>query len=81
MLLTREFTKKYRTELAPLRDTTLIKIRGTHKNLATCAHALFDFYHYFDKEGVDILYVEKLPEIGIGYSIMNRVKRSAEVHS
>jgi hypothetical protein len=49
--------------------------------LATCAHSLFDFYHYFDKAGVDLLYVENLPEIGIGYSIMNRVKRSAEVHS
>jgi hypothetical protein len=30
-------------------------------------------------EGVDILYVEQLPEVGIGYSIMNRVKRSAEI--
>jgi hypothetical protein len=39
---------------------------------------LFDLYHYFDKEGVDILYVEKLPESWIGYAIMNRVKRSAE---
>jgi L-threonylcarbamoyladenylate synthase len=70
--------KTHWSTLIPFRNTTLIKIRGTHKNLATCAHALFDCYHYFDKEGVDLLYVEKLPEKGIGYSIMNRVKRSAE---
>jgi hypothetical protein len=38
-------------------------------------------YHRFDQQDVEILYVERLPEMGIGYSIMNRVKRSAEVHS
>jgi L-threonylcarbamoyladenylate synthase len=55
----------------------LISIRGTHKNLATCAHNLFDHYHFFDKAGVKTLFVEALPEVGIGYAIMNRVRRSA----
>ena len=81
-LITQEFYDQHQPFFSPLlqQNNVLIKIRGTHKNLATCAHNLFDCYHYFDKENVDLLYVEQLPEIWIGYSIMNRVKRSAELH-
>ncbi|GHW02856.1 threonylcarbamoyl-AMP synthase [candidate division SR1 bacterium] len=74
-LITQEIYNKNQTFFS----NVLFKIWGTHSNLAICAHNLFDMYHYFDKEGVDVLYVEELPEVGIGYSIMNRVKRSAEI--
>ncbi len=53
--------------------------RWTKSNLASCAHALFDQYHNAEKSWINILFVEKLPEEWIGYWIMNRVKRSAEV--
>ena len=58
----------------------VVKIWGSYENLASCAHSLFESYHSFEQENVDLLYVEQLPEVGIGYSIMNRVKRSAEIH-
>ena len=79
-LITQEFFDAHQPFFSALKEqkNVLIKIRGTHKNLATCAHNLFDLYHYFDQQKVDILYVEQLSEIGIGYSIMNRVKRSRE---
>lgn len=59
------------------KDKNLTKIRGSRNNLVELAHALFDYYHWFDRMWVDVLYVEGLEEVWIGYSIMNRVKRSA----
>jgi len=53
--------------------------RGTKSNLASCAHSLFDHYHNAEKSWINLLFVERLPEEWIGYGIMNRVKRSAEV--
>ncbi len=53
--------------------------RWTKSNLASCAHSLFDHYHQAEKSWINLLFVEKLPEEWIGYWIMNRVKRSAEV--
>lgn len=79
VLVTKEFFQDHQEELEKIEDQIFLKIWGSYGNLATCAHSLFEFYHFFDMEGVDILYVEQLPEVGIGYSIMNRVKRSAEI--
>jgi len=53
--------------------------RWTKSNLASCAHSLFDHYHTAEKSWINLLFVERLPEEWIGYGIMNRVKRSAEV--
>ena len=53
--------------------------RWTRCNLASCAHSLFDHYHKAEKSWINLLFVERLPEEGIWYWIMNRVKRSAEV--
>ena len=53
--------------------------RWTKSNLASCAHSLFDHYHTAETSWINLLFVERLPEEWIGYGIMNRVKRSAEV--
>ena len=53
--------------------------RWTKSNLASCAHSLFDHYHTAEKSWINLLFVERLSEEWIGYWIMNRVKRSAEV--
>ena len=53
--------------------------RWTRCNLASCAHSLFDHYHKAEKSWINLIFVERLPEEGIWYWIMNRVKRSAEV--
>lgn len=60
-------------------DWITIIPRWTQSNLASCAHSLFDHYHTAEKSWINLLFVEKLPEEWIGYGIMNRVKRSAEV--
>ena len=60
-------------------DWITIIPRWTQSNLASCAHSLFDHYHTAEKSWINLLFVERLPEEWIGYWIMNRVKRSAEV--
>ena len=60
-------------------DWITIIPRWTKSNLASCAHSLFDHYHTAEKSWINLLFVERLPEEWIGYGIMNRVKRSAEV--
>ena len=60
-------------------DWITIIPRWTKSNLASCAHSLFDHYHTAEKSWINLLFVERLPEEWIGYWIMNRVKRSAEV--
>ena len=61
------------------KDWITIIPRWTKSNLASCAHSLFDHYHIAEKSWINLLFVERLPEEWIGYWIMNRVKRSAEV--
>ena len=61
------------------KDWITIIPRWTQSNLASCAHSLFDHYHTAEKSWINLLFVERLPEEWIGYWIMNRVKRSAEV--
>ena len=61
------------------KDWIAIIPRWTQSNLASCAHSLFDHYHTAEKSWINLLFVERLPEEWIGYGIMNRVKRSAEV--
>lgn len=52
--------------------------RWTETNLASCAHHLFEIYHSCEKKAIRHVYIQKLPEDGLGFAIMNRVKRSAE---
>ncbi len=53
-------------------------LRWTKTNLLTCAKTLFSFYHQSDKDNISHLFVEPLEEKGLGYAIMNRVKKSLE---
>lgn len=63
------------TQISP---KLLILERGTENNLASCAHNLFALYHHCQQQGIKKLYIQQLPEQGLGFAIMNRVKRSAE---
>ena len=52
--------------------------RGSESNLASCAHTLFQLYHDCEKAGIKTVFIQRLTENGLGFAIMNRVKRSAE---
>jgi L-threonylcarbamoyladenylate synthase len=80
ILLTQELIDNNLKTIEKYSDNWITIIpRWTKSNLASCAHSLFDHYHTAEKSWINLLFVEKLPEEWIGYGIMNRVKRSAEV--
>jgi hypothetical protein len=80
ILLTQEFIYNNKELIENFEKNWITIIpRWTKSNLASCAHSLFDHYHTAEKSWINLLFVERLPEEWIGYWIMNRVKRSAEV--
>jgi L-threonylcarbamoyladenylate synthase len=46
--------------------------------LLACAQNLYRFYHQADLDGYTDIYVEKLPETGVWYALMNRVRKSIQ---
>ncbi|AHB40835.1 hypothetical protein P148_SR1C00001G0017 [candidate division SR1 bacterium RAAC1_SR1_1] len=56
----------------------IVYLRGSKSALISCAKTLFSWYHQADKDHIIHLLVEPLTETGLGYAIMNRVKKSCE---
>lgn len=56
----------------------IVYLRWSKSALISCAKTLFSWYHQADKDHIIHLLVEPLAETGLGYAIMNRVKKSAE---
>lgn len=50
----------------------------TTENFIEAAANLFDRLHQLDKMNLEIIYVQPIPEIGLGRAIMDRIKRAAE---
>jgi hypothetical protein len=75
LILTQECLQS-NSAVLDIKDLTVF-MRWTENNLATCAKNLFDIYHRCDQLELDHVFIQSLPDIGIGYSIMNRVKKSA----
>lgn len=42
------------------------------------AHVLFEFFRECDRESIDTIYCEAVPETGIGSALMDRLRRAAE---
>ncbi len=54
-----------------------LKVMGSRGDLSTIAANLFSLLRLFDDEGVDFILVEGVPQRGLGFAIMNRLKRAA----
>ena len=78
ILATTERIEEYQSQLAPYANHITVWNRWTKSNLISCAHNLFTLYHQADKQQFTDILIEGLPEVGLGYAIMNRVKKSAE---
>lgn len=72
-----DFLRNVEVYLKGLGFSDVIKVEWCRDDLLECARNLFIYYRLFDKEGVELLFVENLGDSGIAYSIMNRVKKSA----
>ncbi|HOG15554.1 MAG TPA: L-threonylcarbamoyladenylate synthase [Candidatus Absconditabacterales bacterium] len=77
LILTKETVEKYQNIISGLSKNIKVLFRGSQKNLIVCAQNLFKLYHQCDQEGIDLVFIEGLKEEGLGFSIMNRVKKSA----
>ncbi|MFN4245784.1 MAG: L-threonylcarbamoyladenylate synthase [Brevinematia bacterium] len=71
------FIKEMKRITEYLKIKEIIEIEWCEYDLIDCARNLFFAYRIFDKHNVYAIIVENLEEKGIGYAIMNRVKRSA----
>lgn len=74
LIATKEFLTRHKKKLKNYGLT--LYPRWIKYNIATCAKTLFKLYNQCDKDTQDIILIEALPEKGLGYTIMNRIKRS-----
>lgn len=74
IIATKEFLEKNKKNIAKLK--TRIFELWSEKNMITCAHNLFSIYHTCDKQWLKKVFIQALPEQGIGYAIMNRINKS-----
>ncbi|MBU1084466.1 MAG: L-threonylcarbamoyladenylate synthase [Candidatus Omnitrophota bacterium] len=54
-----------------------VKILGPGRDSRICASRLFSILREFDKEEVDIIIAEGIPEKGLGLAVMNRLRKAA----
>ena len=48
------------------------------RNVASYAHNLYEFFRECDREGIETIYCEAVPEEGIGAALMDRIRRAAQ---
>lgn len=78
LILTEEFINSNKKILHEFKNNIHVFPRWSQSDLITCAQKLFDIYDKCDKLDINYIMIESLPEIWLWYSIMNRVKKSAE---
>ncbi len=54
----------------------VIKILSEKKDLYEAARNLFEYFHEMEEKKVKRIYIEKVPEKGIGYAIMDRIRKA-----
>ncbi|MCX8029372.1 MAG: L-threonylcarbamoyladenylate synthase [Brevinematales bacterium] len=72
-----KFLSKLRKLLEYWGIKDIVELEWCKNDIIDCARNLFFAYRIFDKENTILILVERLEEKGIGYSIMNRVRKSA----
>ncbi|MBU0571262.1 MAG: threonylcarbamoyl-AMP synthase [Candidatus Omnitrophica bacterium] len=55
------------------------KVLGPSIDARACASELFHVLREFDKDDVDLIIAEAIPEAGIGLAVMNRLKKAAGI--
>ncbi|HHY46397.1 MAG TPA: threonylcarbamoyl-AMP synthase [Firmicutes bacterium] len=59
--------------------SVLVKSAGSRRDLSTVASRVFALLREFDRDGADIILVEGVPETGLGFAIMNRLRKAASI--
>ena len=58
-------------------DVAAVEVLSSSGDLREAAARLFDCLHRLDAAGVDVIYAEPVPEVGLGRAIMDRLRRMA----
>lgn len=74
IIATKEFLEKNKKQITSL-DIQIFEL-WSEENMLSCAHNLFSIYHQCDKQWLAQVFIQSLPEHGIGYAIMNRIHKS-----
>lgn len=61
----------------PGRTFAAVEVLSPTGDLREAAARLFDCLHRLDGAGVDVIYAEALPEVGLGRAIMDRLRRAS----
>lgn len=74
LIATKEFLEKNKNQIT-WANIQVFEL-WSETNMITCAHNLFSIYHQCDNDWLEDVFIQSLPEEGIGYAIMNRIKKS-----
>lgn len=77
VIATKEFLEKNNNQIKHI--TVDIFELWTEADLLTCAQNLFSIYHKCDKDWLENIFIQSLPEVWVWYAIMNRIKKSAKI--
>jgi len=61
-----------------LKNTSEKIILSKNSNLLEAASNLYEAMHYLDKKNLDIIIAEKMPDVGVGKSINDRLERATK---
>lgn len=78
LIITQQCIQSHSHILNQFKDSIYILPRWSRNDLITCAQKLFDIYNTCDRLNINYILIEHLQEVWLWYSIMNRVKKSAE---
>ena len=78
LILTQEKIKENQNIISKLSPNFHIVSWWLQNDLITCSQNLFQIYNQCDQDWIDLIFIEQLKEEGLWFSIMNRVKKSAE---
>ena len=66
------------TENAPFYRADCVQVIGSERDPEQMAHRLYACLRAFDRAGVDVIYSETFTDQGIGYALMNRLRKAAQ---
>jgi len=58
-------------------DYEVVEVLSSTGDLVEAAANLFSCLHRLDRAGLDVIYAEPVPEVGLGRAIMNRLRKAA----
>ena len=78
LLATKEFLDRYQKDIDDLyaQCGIITMPLWSVANLLECAQSLYQLYVTCDNLGIEQIYIEPLPEYGVWYALMNRIRKS-----